>query len=257
MNENIKIVCMIMGGNCKNTMDMCIESIIEVDKIYFLYDTNSIDNTKEKLSNWKNLLNDKLEIWERPCGYHNLEDINANSDARNYYLDKLKVLYPDGNVWCLVIDADEVVANMNWLLEIVKNSEPTPNQKIILSPRIHHFVYNLGFEDATKDKHYVPRRLFLINNTLFYPNSQHPVLQSTDMGSVINMPMEILHIWHFRECLGVFEYLEKNNININKSDIHTPGYLNWWYNSMLFGSYPVKRVDYGEIPFVIKKYFKI
>ena len=42
------IVC-IMGGNCENTIDMCIKSVKEANKIVFLFDKSSQDNSYKNI----------------------------------------------------------------------------------------------------------------------------------------------------------------------------------------------------------------
>ena len=66
-----------------------------------------------------------------------------------------------------------------------------------------------------------------------------------------------IHIWHFRECLGVFNTNKKHIDNWNKSEMHSKKYLHWWYSNMLFGSYPKKQIYYGDIPEIIKQRFGI
>lgn len=237
-----------MGQNCEDTIEMCLESVKQADEIIFL-DGGSTDKTLDLLQfdlneNFKGVKRLSLIIKNK----YNQEDKSMNGKQRNFYLNYLKEYYPDD--WCLVLDTDEVLEDFG--IEKIKTIISQIKQPMLLSPKIHHFIGDLGHEDFTKDAHYVPNRLFKIVPDLLYPETEHPILQGTRQTGTIDV-----HIWHLRECLGIFNIQKKHENNTNKSDIHNKEYLDWWHKSMLFGNYPRKPVYYGNIPTPIKMRFKI
>lgn len=243
-----------MGQNCEKFLPMCLKSVKGADAIIYCDGGSTYE---EEADVWSILekrgyyfksqqgCDDKHVIIENK---YDQEDKHMNGKQRNFYLDYLKKNHM--GEWALVLDADEVLEDFG----IVKIKHLIDNVKepLILSMRIHHFIGDLGHEDSTSDKHYVPHRLFQITEDSKYPLGEHPVLQ----GRATKGTAEI-HMWHLRECLGVFEVQKKHDNNVKKSEIHAENYLDWWHKSMLFGNYPRKRVYYGVIPTPIKKRFGI
>lgn len=230
-----------MGQDCERFIGMCLESVKDADVIIYC-DGGSTDGTL------KYLLEDAepdIEIIENE---YKQEDPMMNGKQRNFYLKYLKENYM--NDWCLALDVDEVLEDFG--IQKIKQNILQIKEPTILSPKIHHFIGDLGHEDATRDVHYVPHRLFKITKELTYPEIEHPVLQGPSKLGMID-----LHIWHLRECLGVFETQKKHENNWSKSSIHSEGYLRWWHMAMLFGGFPKKPVYYGLIPTPIKKHFRI
>lgn len=246
----VKLIIAMLAGNCENTIGMTIKSVLNMaDEFVIIYDTTSKDKTYDIIEEFRIKYPGKFTIIRRDYE-HNPLIKNSNSNARNCYLNYLKDNF-DGE-WCLVLDGDECVSDFNKAF-----LEQFKDEKLLLSPRIHHFVFNLGHEDATRDKHYVPNRLFKIDKSLVYPEGEHPVLVSKNMPEWKIGNIEYPIIWHFREASHIFDILKKHKNNWEKSNIHSKNYLLWWYYSMLFGSYPVKKTYYGELPQVIKEEFNI
>jgi hypothetical protein len=245
-----QLIIATIGDDCSEYLNIYFESIKDTcDKIIFVWGMNEI-KTQEILNEWQIKLGDKLVIFKRKFDKSNL---NENSNARNFYLDYIKNNFL--NDYCLVLDPDEILQYGERIKNIIKHfEENTEKKNFLISPRIRHFVYNLGFEDASLERHYCPNRFFQITNELFYPNGEHTVLNSKE-NNIEFITTDVFCLWHFREMLGGFNTLNKFKWNISKSNVHTKGTLNWWYNSMIFGSYPVKRINYNEIPYIIKKYF--
>ena len=255
-----KLVVVIMGQNCEKFINMCLESIKNADN--FIYcDGGSTDKTLDIVSKF-NLLNEETEkpkvvsetkehididIDEKSfttiMNEYDQKDLGMNGKQRNFYLDRLKEIYP--NYWCLVLDADEILEDFG--IQKIKQTIEQIKEPMILSPRIHHFVGDLGHEDATQEKHFVPNRLFKITTDLFYPQVEHPVLHGSAKQGVID-----LHIWHLRECLGVFETSKKFQSNMQKTNMHSESQLRQWNRDMLLGSYPTKKVHYDQLPSAIK-----
>lgn len=240
-----KLVVVIMGQDCEEFIGMCLESVKDADDIVYC-DGGSVDGTQEIVSKFFEKEYNGIP-WIIENNY-NQEDKAMNGKQRNFYLDCLKK--ENIGEWCLVLDADEVLEDFG--IQKIKQIISQIKHPMILSPRMHHFVGDLGHEDFTQDQHWVLNRLFKITEDLYYPETEHPVLQGNASTGKVDV-----HIWHLRECLGVFNTQKKHEWNTNKSQMHNKAYLDWWHKSMLFGNYPRKRVYYGNIPFPIKQKFGI
>ncbi|MCH7568440.1 MAG: glycosyltransferase family 2 protein [Nanoarchaeota archaeon] len=245
------VIAGVMGQNCLKFLPMCLESLKTADIIIYIdggSEDGSIEYAKEK----------GCEIIENE---YDQKDKTMNGKQRNVFLNYLKIKYL--NDWCIFLDADEVLEDYG--IQKLKNTITQLNNKeAVLSPRIHHFIGDLGHEDWTKDIHFVPNRFFKIINELEYTEVEHSVLQLK--AKILNEKEEIpqtvigtvdVHIWHLRECQGIFETNRKFNWNTQKSNIHSETQLRQWNRDMLFGNYPRKRVHYDQIPTPIKQRFDI
>lgn len=240
----MRLVVLIMGQDCEDTIGMVLESVKNADSIIYL-DGGSTDKTRElTLEFFEN--NKQIKPAIILMNEYDQQDPTMNGKQRNFYLDYLKKNHM--NDWCLVLDADEVLEDLG--IEKIKQTISQLTEPVILSPRIHHFIGDLGHEDATHDIHYVPNRLFQITEDLIYPGAEHPVLQGSAKQGVVD-----IHIYHLRECLGIFSTRIKHLNNWGKSKMHTKDYLNWWNVSMLMGTYPTKPIYYGQLPSPIKQHF--
>ena len=246
------IVCYLMG-NCEKNMDMSLNSVKDVaDEIVVVYDTSSKDNTKKKLDEWKKELGDKLIILEREY-QHGYEFKNANSDARSFYLKHLQE-HNDGD-YVLVLDADEVADdNLNKLKKMIMDLPKT--QQHIISPKMIHLIQDLAHEDYTNEKHYVLNRLFRINDSLCYPNGEHPVLQTTNKDTIVSQYDDCV-IYHMAYVYPLYFIKERYLNHLNKSEIHNKDFLDSWYYAHITGSYPKRNFDITKLPSHIKKEFMI
>lgn len=238
----MKLNVVIMGQDCEQTIGMCLASVSKADNIIYC-DGGSTDKTIQIIKD-----SDLMAFENILINKYDQEDKLMNGKQRNFYLKQLKKEHM--GEWCLVLDADEVL--MDGGIEITKQIISQVSEPMLLSPRIHHFVGDLGHEDATRDIHYVPNRLFKVTKNLNYPEVEHPMLQGEK-----TMTAPYIEIWHLRECLGVFATNRKHINNSKKSNIHNPQYLYWWNMNMLMGTYPRKSVYYGNLPSVIRRYFGI
>ncbi len=240
-----KIIVVVMGDNCSKFLDMCFNSIIEADKIIFCWGKED-KNTLIKFKKWKENNNKKVDYITNE---YNQEDKAMNGKQRNFYLDYIKKNYPGW--WCLAIDADEVVEGLNKIKDIIQ----TVPKNRIYSPKIRHLIGNLGHEDSTQTEHFVPHRLFYIDDGLYYPEVEHPVLNSKN----INMQSRIkgATIWHLSHIAESFNVKQKYENHLKKSKIHTNEFLKQWYYAHLFGTYPTKQFNPIELPEVILKEFGI
>lgn len=245
----MNLIACYLAGNCEKLINLSLKSIYQhVDKIIIVYDTTSRDDTIISLTQWKSKLGDKLEIIPREYE-HSYEVKSANSDARNFYLDYLKKNHLDD--WCLVLDADEVAGdNIKYLKSFLEDQK----EDTIISPKMIHFIQDLGHEDSTQEEHYVPNRLFKVNEDLFYPTGEHPVLISKDTKKLyFRLPQLI--IYHLAYCREMFYIRERYSNHLNKSEMHTSDFLWNWYHSHLRGQYPKKELDINTLPQVMKDFF--
>jgi 2-polyprenyl-3-methyl-5-hydroxy-6-metoxy-1,4-benzoquinol methylase len=231
-----KLVVVIIGQNCERFIHGCIQSSQGADSIVYL-DGGSKDKTLEIVKDFNNVL-----ILENKWDKY---DKTMNGKQRNFYLDYLKNNYQ--NWWCLVLDADEVVEDIEKVKEFIK--EIDKKYFNCFSVKMRHFIGDLGHEDGTKQIHYVPNRLFRINKAKSYPLHSHPVLE-TEGDSYNTICTTIWHLGHLP-----IEYMRYivNRYNQHKEDsiIHDIRFLNWWRDSHLFGKYPIGEIDPRDIPKIV------
>jgi len=101
----------------------------------------------------------------------------------------------------------------------------------------------------------VPHRLFKIKEDMFYPETEHPVLQSPSVKVIIYFRGTT--IFHLAYCPGIFDIRKRYLNHLKKSEMHTKEYLDNWYLSHLFGNYPKKKVWSLQIPSVISDEFLV
>jgi len=232
-----KLIVVIMGPGNDNFINMCYDSVKTADDV--LYFSSNPDKIK-------NYLHIKVfnNFWDE-------KDKATNGKARNIYLNYLKEHYP--NDWCLVLDEDEIVEDLDKIKEFV-NEEPLNN---IFSVKMRHLVGNLGNEDATNPIHWVPHRLFKISEVISYPLQSHPVLIPKDVNKIGNCAETT--IWHLGHLpVKYLDYiLKRYKQHTNDSIIHNPIFLNQWKMSHLFGAYPTKPVNPIELPIQLCKRYEI
>ena len=161
--------------------------------------------------------------------------------------------------FALILDLDEIVGeNAYKLFEAMKTD------KEIWSIRMIHLMNSLNQEDASvngdfniladKPHHIVLRRFFKITEGLFYPLIEHPVLQgyTDDKIDLLNEPI----IWHFSDAKYCFELRNKYLNQLNKSQMHSKEYLDGWYRTRLFNTYPKKEIT-EQHPRILKEFFMI
>ena len=245
-NKQQLVVC-IMGQNCERFIGMCLESVKDADALYYL-DGGSIDNTlditQDFLHNHSNIKPSQIDIHK-----YNQEDIMMNGKQRNFYLKYLKENFK--GYWCLVLDADEVVDDLSKIKEFIQRAP----KDFLYSVKMRHFIGNLGLEDASQPEHFVPHRLFYVDEGLYYDEVEHPILKSKK--EMKSLPIRNATIWHLAYLCDSWKIKEKYENHMKKSNIHTKDYLNNWKKAHLFGQYPVKPINLLEIPKVILKEFGV
>ena len=227
-----KLVVVIMGPGNENFLDMCRESVKGAEEILYFTSNPKRHNGLEEVTFFNE--------WDE-------SDKQTNGKSRNVYLKLLKRVYPDD--WCLVLDEDEVCEDINKIKEFIQTAEPG-----LYSPKMRHFIGDLGHEDATNKIHYVPNRLFKISEAMIYPLESHPVL----VGKVIGTT-DCTTIWHLGHLpIEYMKYIVKRyNQHNNDSVIHTKQFLKNWRDAHLYGLYPTTRINPVDIPNVILDNFNI
>jgi len=228
-----------MGQNCEKFISMCLESVKEADAIVYC-DGGSVDNTLYTCKQFN-----VQHIIHQP---YNQEDKQMNGKQRNFYLDYLKQHYL--NDWALCIDADEVVDDLSKIKEFIQTAKEG-----VYSVHMRHFHNDIGHEDATQEKHFVPNRLFKVKDKLYYPEVEHPVL-SGDIEIYLDKTESttIWHLAHINHCFNIKNRYEKN---IKHSNMHSKEFLDWWLKAHIFGQYPNKPINLTDIPEVILNNFHI
>lgn len=241
-----KLVIIVMGQNCERFISTCLESIKNADDIVFC-DGGSEDNTRE-ISKQFGMKNDLCINWI--INEYDQEDKGMNGKQRNFYLNYLKENYKDW--WCLCLDADEVVDDLQKIKNFINIA---PKQYALYSIKMEHFIQDLGHVDNTLPIHFVQNRLFKIRNDLFYPEVEHPVLQSKiECEQFAIQPTTIFHLAYIP---NLFEYKKKYENHLKKSEIHSKEFLDNWYRAHIFGRYPKKQIDLFDIPKVILNHFGV
>lgn len=180
----------------------------------------------------------------------------ANGIQRNKYLKILQEHFL--GKWALVLDADEVVDPKELSMWWAKKDNKMPQ---LYDVHMEHFINSLQHVDNTVERHYVPRRLFRIDDKLFYPESEHCVLswEEERKGSYVAEvgKMDSFTIYHFGYARGLMHLPDRVKEHLKKSEIHNQDFLQWWYRSHIFGTYPVRPFDVTKLPSIIKEHFLI
>ena len=250
-----KLVVCIMGQDCKDFLEPCLESVKEADAIVFC-DGGSKEEfldwlQVEKEFSWSEAKNtEEKYIIQRTFDQN---DPGNNGKQRNFYLEFLKQHYPGW--WCLCLDADEVVDDFRKLRKFCGEQDPNNNSEYLFSPQMRHFIGDFGHEDATLAEHYVPNRLFKVRDDLQYPEGEHVILQSSTPFKQ-HKTKDAGVIWHLAYA-PLFHVRSRFRKNLKHSNAHSPEFLQRWYLSHVFGSYPVSPVRPEELPGCLLKAFNI
>ena len=194
-----KLVVVILGENCEKFIEMCLESVKDADAIVYCDGGSKriMEYEEDFLDRYKAILIENTYNQSDPC---------MNGKQRNFYLKYLKENYPDD--WCLVLDADEVVDDFNKIKEFIQTAKHG-----LYSVKMRHFIGDLGHEDATREQHFVPNRLFKISSAAYYPEIEHPVLQLIDnfylTTKLIKIEPEIIFDLGARDCIESIKFAMK------------------------------------------------
>jgi glycosyltransferase involved in cell wall biosynthesis len=250
-----KLVIAMLAGNCENTIDMALESVKDADETIIVYDTTSKDDTYKKIDNFMVNREKGVTVVLDRAYDHSLENKYANSEARNFYLNYLKANHK--GAWCLVLDADEVVEELEAIkIWIDKYGENLQEEFPCFSVKMRHFIGNLGHEDSTVPEHFVLNRLFKIDDDLFYPKGEHPVLNHKTKEPRYG-PVRATTIWHLGYVPNLNYYKERYDTHMAKSEIHNKQFLGQWYMAHLLGQYPNTPVNPTDVPEIIWNHYGI
>ena len=255
-----KLVVCIMGQDCEKFIPMCLNSVKDADAIVYC-SGGEVLNKNGKMVKVTDAGAQKFSlICEKDRDLHkkvsaifnkyDQDDLNMNGKQRNFYLNYLKENYKGWFALCL--DADEVVEDLQEVRNFI-NQLPEQNHDILFSPKMRHFIGNLGHEDATRPIHFVPHRLFKIRDELVYPEREHPVLCGEQDTQYANIPA--ITIWHLSHIDEAFNVKKKYENHMNKSQMHSKENLRNWYILHLFGMFPISPVNMIDIPAVILNEF--
>ena len=236
-----------MGQNCEKYIGMCLESVKNADAIVYC-DGGSTDYTIPFV---KSKYEDKvITIFNE----YSQEDKEMNGKQRNFYLEYVKEHYPGW--WCLALDADEVVDDLEQIKKWVDKYNDIGDLYPCVSVKMRHFIGDLGHEDTTVKEHMVLHRLFKVTKDLYYPLGENPVLQCKDKESR-KYECRDTTIWHLAYIPNMWEIKARYDNHVKKSEMHTPEFLKKWYYAHLFGKYPKQEIQLTDIPQTILDTFGI
>ena len=244
------LIISYIGDSCSEFLPLSFDSIKDIaEKIIFVWGMKDIE-TKKILDKYKEELKNKLIVIESE---YNQEYKGQNGKQRNIYLKYLQTNHKgDLN---LTLDPDEVIDDR--FKDFLKSKEiETMTDNHILSIHMRHTIRDLATEDATVEQHFVHNRMFKVNDDLFYPESEHPVLISKSPDVKYGYT-NMFTIWHLGSSREMFAIKKKYDNHRQKSEMHTPQFLRQWLNWHLFGTYPCKRFDPRKLPSIVKKHFEI
>jgi glycosyltransferase involved in cell wall biosynthesis len=257
-----KLNIVIMGQDCEEYLKICLKSLLGQDrntntlKQLIYLDGGSTDKSVDiALEYGAKVLHNR----------YNQEDMGMNGKQRNFYLDYLKKHHM--GEWCLVLDADEVIGDIDIISKFINRLKPE-EEDYLISVKMRHFIGNLGFEDSIEKEHFVQHRLFKVRPELIYEKEEHAVLwlkegdkmvpgdEATIMKHVRRFKGTT--IWHLGHAgAHLFDIKQRHENNLKKSKIHSKDFLERWNFSHMFGIYPVKPVRAIDIPPVILEGFGI
>lgn len=238
---------------CHEFLPLSFDSILpHVDKIIFVWGMEC-NKTKEILDKYIKQYPDKIILIESK---YDQKYKGQNGKQRNIYLQYLKKNF--NNEFALVCDPDEIIDdNFLQFAKMLKTLEDDSKFPEICSIKMRHTIGDLSHEDSTINIHFVPHRLFKIREDLYYPETEHPVLSwKNDRIKNIGYITQTT-IWHLSYSRQVFDIKKKYDTHINKSEMHNPDFLRWWYTAHIYGEYPNKKFSPIELPKIIKDFFYI
>ena len=236
-------------------MKLNIAYIIEGDEDVFELSYNSIKDVADRViiinGNEEGYYFQNAEKVTELCHGFPHEEKGAMGIQRNKYLEYLKEHHL--GEWTLVLDADEVVENPEHIKVVIKQLEE--NNKELAHVKMRHLIGDLGHEDSTLEEHWCLGRLFKVTKDLYYPETEHCLLQGYNGPNDIHV--KGFTLFHLGYCREMFRIRNKTLNHREKSEIHQPEFLDWWSHAHLLGTYPRKEIPYHELPKIIREYFNL
>ena len=230
----MKLVVVVMGQDCRENLLMSLPSVQCADHLVYVDGGSTDDSIQLAKDAGAEVIEQKYDQLD-PC---------MNGKQRNFYLNYIKKYKGE---WCLCIDADEVVQDLNKL----KEDLGTLDRGKLYSVHMRHLIQDLGHEDATLKRHYVPNRLFVIGDDISYPEAEHVRLQGRPEECT-----DVTCIWHL--AYAPLQHVRRRyKKNLAHSNIHDEKFLNKWYRAHLFGQYPRSAFHPAELPKEILAYYCI
>jgi len=271
-----KIVVVIMGEDCKNFAELCLNSVQSADAIIYCDGKYPFDDAENETTDYfvsqgfEWVVNGHEITTERSrwiiAQEFDQSDPLMNGKQRNFYLEIVKKNYPGW--WCLALDADEVVHDFSALRRFINRPEcnaPAMGRTEVggelvpitrlFAPRMRHLVYHLAAEDSMNEIHHVGNRLFKICDELVYPLGEHNVILHSKLP-VQQVKTNDVVIWHLA-MTPLFHVRSRYRKNIAHSEVHSKEFLDEWYRRHLFGKYPIREVRVKELPSHLLRGFDI
>jgi len=246
-----KLVVAYIVENDEDVFPLSFDSVKDVADHIVVVDGNHYSEPyKENCEQgWQytNMYKSKCSLISNPYPH---EELGANGKQRNVYLKHLKKHFLGD--WCLVLDADESVNNLQQLKDDLDHFEK--QEAVFVHPRMIHFIKDLAHEDSTSKYHWCIGRIFKIRDDLHYPEVEHPILQCDDKSAFCMYYNKII-LYHLGYCREIFGLRKKYLNHLQKSNIHSKSFLHHWYYAHITGQYPTTNFDIETLPNVLKDYF--
>lgn len=224
----------ILVNNEESIIEDCIMSLIGiVDELIIVFDPKSIDKTKEIIT----------ELAEK--------EPKIKIIMRKYKFSKQYIYDQCSMDWVLFLDSDEVLSDNAYLIKDYINNKEID----MINIRSHHFIYSLGQEDATVDKHYHVARLIRKASNVSWVGKNHSLPKWEKQPKYLTI--NDVRIYHLGYIKHLYRIMEKHHRDIKIKQLHDDKFLYWWKDAHLLGKYPIKPFDISQLPERLKRRFKL
>lgn len=230
-----------IGLKIKNEMEYINEVLTQAvkiaDEIVIGIDNESSDGTFQFIK--------EFCAGKKKYSYFINKGTLSNTEQKNAVRNKLK------SDWVLFLDGDEILSdNCTNIKKFINEADGLGVDTLDLQG--YHFIYNLSNQDNTIDEHVWNARLFKNKPEIFFEGRNHEVT----VGYKKLMLLRGVVIWHMGYVKHLDKIMSRYHENIdNGYQIHTPLFLERWKNDHLLGKYPVKPIDFRQMPLTLKQKF--
>jgi len=234
--KTISVVSII--GEEEEFVEACVRSAMRIaDEIILVYDPKARDATKDIITELARF-DDRIKII--------MHKWVEGSDQKHY---AMKQATKD---WILFLDSDEILDDE--APTIIKETIENNKDFDAFAIKGHHYIYNLGLEDASLPEHYwVGRLVKNTDNLSFKKGQQHAILEGYKKQGQINKTC----VHHYGYCKNVQRVMNMFLENMMKRQLHSPEFLVQWKNSHIMGTYPVKPCTVDQHPRLIREKFQV